>query len=301
MMQKNNALENGEDRRGSARRGANSDGRGASGGRLPGRSRRFRRDTGQSEGSEASCGGSEGPVGGSGGPGVPLADAEGERRGRIREAVSDFLAGRRGRNLTPYQRAELALKLKPLIAAKAKENIKRGGGSGPSGRQKSDNPTDTKKELAKGGRAAVSVPHSVPHSAGAGAAGRPGAARGQGSSLAMTPRALASAGDGGFDDDGQGSGGDDGHLDDDGQGHDLDQGQDLDGQGDDGQGEHGHLDDSDSHLQAPPHHVEGSTSSGTERTANRQAGPGLRGAAAERGAGESKAPPMSPPRGGVRT
>jgi len=52
------------------------------------------------------------------------------------------------RNLTPYQRAELALALEPLVAKRAKENLKRGGGSGPSGRQNSDNPVDTKKALA---------------------------------------------------------------------------------------------------------------------------------------------------------
>jgi len=52
------------------------------------------------------------------------------------------------RNLTPYQRSELALKLKPLIAKRAKENERRGGGSGPSGRQQSDNPVDTKVEVA---------------------------------------------------------------------------------------------------------------------------------------------------------
>ena len=53
------------------------------------------------------------------------------------------------RNLTPYQRGVLALKLKPIIQAEAKEHEKAGGGSGVSGRQKSDNPVDTKKEVAK--------------------------------------------------------------------------------------------------------------------------------------------------------
>lgn len=53
------------------------------------------------------------------------------------------------RNLQPYQRAELALKLEPLIAQKAKENQKRGGNSSEVGRQSSDRPLDTKKELAK--------------------------------------------------------------------------------------------------------------------------------------------------------
>jgi hypothetical protein len=33
------------------------------------------------------------------------------------------------RNLEPYQRAELVLRMKPLIAAKAKANQQRGGGT----------------------------------------------------------------------------------------------------------------------------------------------------------------------------
>lgn len=50
------------------------------------------------------------------------------------------------RNLTPFQRAELALKLEPLIAEKAKEKQREGGGAV---RQKSDKAViDTKKELA---------------------------------------------------------------------------------------------------------------------------------------------------------
>ena len=53
------------------------------------------------------------------------------------------------RNLSKYDRSILALKLKPIIAEKAKENERKGGGSGNSGRQKSDNPTITSKELAK--------------------------------------------------------------------------------------------------------------------------------------------------------
>lgn len=52
------------------------------------------------------------------------------------------------RNLTPYQRAELALRLEDVYRVKAHENESAGGGSGPSGRQKSDNPVDTKRELA---------------------------------------------------------------------------------------------------------------------------------------------------------
>ena len=57
------------------------------------------------------------------------------------------------RNLAPYTRAELALKLEPLIAENAKRNQKAGGaksgGNGKVVRQKSDKPLDTKKEVAK--------------------------------------------------------------------------------------------------------------------------------------------------------
>jgi N6-adenosine-specific RNA methylase IME4/ParB-like chromosome segregation protein Spo0J len=52
------------------------------------------------------------------------------------------------RNLVPFQRAELVLQLEPLIAAKAKKNQRAGGNSKEMGRQISDNPIDTKKELA---------------------------------------------------------------------------------------------------------------------------------------------------------
>ena len=52
-------------------------------------------------------------------------------------------------DLFGHVRAELALMLESLIARQAKENERKGGGSGDSGRQKSDNPIDTKKELAK--------------------------------------------------------------------------------------------------------------------------------------------------------
>jgi len=50
-------------------------------------------------------------------------------------------------------------RLEPLIAARAKEKQKAGGGSGPSGRQKSDKPTDTKKEAA----ALAGVSHDTFH------------------------------------------------------------------------------------------------------------------------------------------
>ena len=42
----------------------------------------------------------------------------------------------------------LARAIKPLIAARAKENQKAGGGSGPSGRQKSAQPSKTREEAA---------------------------------------------------------------------------------------------------------------------------------------------------------
>ncbi len=53
------------------------------------------------------------------------------------------------RNLSPYQRSVLALRVEEIYRQKAKENERLGGGSGASGRQKSDNPIDTKKEIAK--------------------------------------------------------------------------------------------------------------------------------------------------------
>lgn len=54
------------------------------------------------------------------------------------------------RNLQPFQRAELVLRLEPLIAAKAKENERQSGGRG-KGLQNSVNlkPVDTQKELAE--------------------------------------------------------------------------------------------------------------------------------------------------------
>lgn len=51
------------------------------------------------------------------------------------------------RNLTPYQRAEIALKFKPMFVAKAKENQGLGGGRGCPSRV-IEKQIDTKKELA---------------------------------------------------------------------------------------------------------------------------------------------------------
>lgn len=56
------------------------------------------------------------------------------------------------RNLSHAQRAELALKLEPLISLRAKENLIASGGDKKSGLQKSVDPIekfDTQKELAK--------------------------------------------------------------------------------------------------------------------------------------------------------
>jgi len=50
------------------------------------------------------------------------------------------------RNLNDYERSRLALKMKPLISKVAKENQKRSGGAVP---QKSAEPVETRKELAK--------------------------------------------------------------------------------------------------------------------------------------------------------
>lgn len=68
------------------------------------------------------------------------------------------------RNLAPFQRAELALALEPLIAAKAKANQRAGGGKAMGSgavRQKSDEPVETKKELAK----VAGVSHDTIHKA----------------------------------------------------------------------------------------------------------------------------------------
>lgn len=61
------------------------------------------------------------------------------------------------RNITAFQRAELALKLKPVIAEKAKENMSEGG---KQGLQKSVN-LNTQKEIAK----SAGVSHDTIHKA----------------------------------------------------------------------------------------------------------------------------------------
>ena len=50
--------------------------------------------------------------------------------------------------LSAYTRTQMALRLEATIAERAKANVKRGTGSCVSGRQKSDNPIDTKHEIA---------------------------------------------------------------------------------------------------------------------------------------------------------
>jgi len=67
------------------------------------------------------------------------------------------------RNLTPYQRAELALRLKPLIAAKAKENerIRKGNQPGATIQKSGNLPIGTDRELAK----AAGVSHDTIHKA----------------------------------------------------------------------------------------------------------------------------------------
>lgn len=60
------------------------------------------------------------------------------------------------RNITAFVRSELALRLKPLIAAKAKANQRASGGAVP---QKSAKPVDTRQELAR----AAGVSHDTIH------------------------------------------------------------------------------------------------------------------------------------------
>jgi N6-adenosine-specific RNA methylase IME4 len=81
-----------------------------------------------------------------------------ERRGLAYQTVRLSFAERRDalawvirnqfgrRNLTPYTRAQLALKLEPLVAAKAKANQRAAGGALP---QKSAEPVETRREVAK--------------------------------------------------------------------------------------------------------------------------------------------------------
>ena len=78
-----------------------------------------------------------------------------ENREAVKEWIIKNQLGRR--NIPPYVRAELALKLKPVIAEKAKEKQSEAGGAV---RQKSDKAViDTKKELAK----AAGLSHDTIH------------------------------------------------------------------------------------------------------------------------------------------
>jgi len=80
-------------------------------------------------------------------------EKEFENREQVKEWIIRNQFGRR--NLTPFQRAELALQLKPLIQARAKENQKDHGGTAPgkSLHQNTDKvltpKVDTYKEVAK--------------------------------------------------------------------------------------------------------------------------------------------------------
>lgn len=62
------------------------------------------------------------------------------------------------RNLTPFQRTELALKLKPIIAQRAKENQKAAGGAVP---QKSSKAVDTRKVIAKAAKVSTDTVSKV--------------------------------------------------------------------------------------------------------------------------------------------
>lgn len=53
------------------------------------------------------------------------------------------------RNLTSFQRSELALRLKPVISDKAKDNQSKGGNDAEVGRQKSDKPYRTDEKLGE--------------------------------------------------------------------------------------------------------------------------------------------------------
>ena len=80
--------------------------------------------------------------------GLPFEVREIEVGGR-EEATEWLIRNQFGRrNLSAYDRTILALRLEEAIAAKAKANVQRGGGSGSSGRHKCDNPIDTKREIA---------------------------------------------------------------------------------------------------------------------------------------------------------
>lgn len=67
-------------------------------------------------------------------------------RAEIREYIIKNQLGRR--NLTPFQRTELALKLKPVIAEKAKKNQSTHTADGYQGLKNSSKAVDTRKEIA---------------------------------------------------------------------------------------------------------------------------------------------------------
>ena len=77
-------------------------------------------------------------------------------REEVKEWIIRNQLGRR--NIPPFVRAELALKLKPVIAEKAKENQKSAGGAVP---QKSAKAVNTREELAKAAKVSHDTIHKV--------------------------------------------------------------------------------------------------------------------------------------------
>ena len=69
--------------------------------------------------------------------------------GNDMEVISFILRTNNRRDLTPYQRSNIALEYEDYFKEKAKENLKLSGGRGVKGCQISDKVIDTKKELAK--------------------------------------------------------------------------------------------------------------------------------------------------------
>lgn len=78
-----------------------------------------------------------------------------ENREAVKEWIIKNQLGRR--NISKFVRAELALKLKPVIAEKAKKNLHQG----QEPLQKSVNPVNTQKELAKAAKVSHDTIHKV--------------------------------------------------------------------------------------------------------------------------------------------
>lgn len=83
---------------------------------------------------------------------IPFDLAEMEFKDKLEAMEWAWSNQKNRRNLNKYELAQIALKFKPAIEAKAKENLTLSEGRGKKGCQKSDKviePIDTKKELAK--------------------------------------------------------------------------------------------------------------------------------------------------------